>query len=99
MEIFINPVLARPSCFYNFKILVFFGKCFKAFREEWALGKIGVKITADYPMILFLGSVAVKDLYFHSRQVVGNNVAGNEYDILGEILHFLYAVCPFYLVF
>ena len=99
MQILKNPILARPTGFYYLEILVFFCQSTETFGEKRALGKVGIEISSDHPMVFLFGSITMEDLYFYARQIIRDNVAGNENGFRRIIINLLYAVGPLHAVF
>jgi hypothetical protein len=62
------------------------------------LGEIGVKVTADNPVVFLLCGIAVEYLYLDAWQIVRHNVAWHIDSLWLEVVNFLYGICPFHLV-
>lgn len=66
--------------------------------EVRTLGEIGVKVTADNPVIFLLCGIAVEYLYLDAWQIVRHNVAWHIDSLWLEVIDFLNRVGPFHLV-
>ena len=93
------PVLTRPTRFQYFEIAILFSQSLKVIRKIRALCKISIEVSAYYPMVFFLGCIAVKNLYFNTRKIVRHNVSRHKNSFGHEVINFLYARSPTNIIF
>ena len=98
MQVFLDPILLRPSRFQHLEISISLSQSLEVGSEVRTLGEIGVKVTADNPVVFLLCGIAVEYLYLDTWQIVRHNVAWHIDSFWLEVIDFLNRVGPFHLV-
>ena len=98
MQVFLDPILFRPSGLQYLEIAIFLSQSLEVGGEVRTLGEIGVKVTADNPMVFLLCGIAVEYLYLDAWQIVRHNVAWHIDSLWLEVIDFLNRAGPFHLV-